>query len=161
MARFEDWEPGDRTFDAVVAGQTWHWVDPVAGAAKAMRVLRPGGRLALFWNTVKPSAEAAATFAAVYRRAAPSLPFDPWAGADPYRTVVEAASAGLDDPEVWRFAWEREYTRDAWLDQVPTAGGHHLLPPAELAALLRGLAEVTPDRFAMPYETVVVTATRG
>ena len=25
--------PGD--FDGVIAGQTWHWVDPVAGAAKA------------------------------------------------------------------------------------------------------------------------------
>ncbi|MCW2935319.1 MAG: hypothetical protein JWM19_6281 [Actinomycetia bacterium] len=29
-----------------VAAQAWHWVDPVAGAAKAAVVLRPGGRLA-------------------------------------------------------------------------------------------------------------------
>src|SRR5580692_1845495 len=35
VAKFEDWDPAGRAFDAVVAGQAWHWVDPVAGAAKA------------------------------------------------------------------------------------------------------------------------------
>jgi SAM-dependent methyltransferase len=42
VAKFEDWDPADRTFDAVIAAQAWHWVDPVAGAAKAAAVLRPG-----------------------------------------------------------------------------------------------------------------------
>ena len=53
---FEAWDPAGRTFDAVVAGQTWHWVDPVAGAAKAAEVLRPGGRLAVFWNVFQAAA---------------------------------------------------------------------------------------------------------
>jgi hypothetical protein len=43
MATFEAWEPAGRTFDAVVAGQAWHWVNPVAGAAKAAQVLREAG----------------------------------------------------------------------------------------------------------------------
>src|SRR5436190_13512061 len=38
VATFEAWEPAGRTFDAVVAGTAWHWVDPAAGAAKAARV---------------------------------------------------------------------------------------------------------------------------
>src|ERR687890_307786 len=50
VATFEAWDPAGRTFDAAVAGQAWHWVDPVAGGAKAASVLRPGGLLALFWN---------------------------------------------------------------------------------------------------------------
>src|SRR5947208_4459723 len=50
IATFEDWAPHGRRFDAVIAAQAWHWVDPVAGAAKAAQVLRPGGRLAVFWN---------------------------------------------------------------------------------------------------------------
>src|SRR5205085_1744530 len=41
VATFEAWDPGDRMFDAVIPGQAWHWVDPVAGAAKAAQVLRP------------------------------------------------------------------------------------------------------------------------
>jgi SAM-dependent methyltransferase len=47
VARFEAWDPAGRDFDAVIAGQAWHWVDPVAGAAGAARALRPGGRLAV------------------------------------------------------------------------------------------------------------------
>jgi SAM-dependent methyltransferase len=164
-SRFEDWEPRGRTFDAVVAGQTWHWVEPVAGAARAAEVLRPGGRLALFWNTVEPPAGMAAAFGEVYRRTAPSLPFSPFAVADPYATVAERATAGLgrafEMTEVWRYAWEHEYTRADWLDQVPTAGGHHLLPPGELQALVEGLGDVIEDRFTMPWVTVVVTARRA
>src|SRR5262245_51607749 len=48
VATFETWDPAGRTFDAVVAGQAWHWVDPMAGPSKAARVLRPGGRLTVF-----------------------------------------------------------------------------------------------------------------
>src|SRR3984957_3579617 len=33
MAKFEQWDAAGRTFDAVIAGQAWHWVDMAAGAA--------------------------------------------------------------------------------------------------------------------------------
>src|SRR6185312_13432455 len=71
VSTFEAWEPAGRVFDAVVAGQAWHWVDPVVGAAKAARVLRPGGRLVVFWNVEHPPADVAGAFAAVYDRLMP------------------------------------------------------------------------------------------
>lgn len=40
----------DASLDAVVLGQAWHWVDPVAASAEIGRVLRPGGTLGLIWN---------------------------------------------------------------------------------------------------------------
>jgi hypothetical protein len=45
-----EWDAAGRWFAAVAFGQTWHWIDPAAGAAKAVEDLRPGGRLAVFWN---------------------------------------------------------------------------------------------------------------
>lgn len=40
----------DASLDAVILGQAWHWVDPVAASAEAARVLRRGGVLGLIWN---------------------------------------------------------------------------------------------------------------
>jgi len=71
VATFEAWDPAGRTFDAVIAGQAWHWVDPAAGAVKAAQVLRPGGRLAAFWNAGQFPPEATAAFGAVYAEVAP------------------------------------------------------------------------------------------
>ncbi|HTF12537.1 MAG TPA: class I SAM-dependent methyltransferase [Asanoa sp.] len=110
VATFEDWDPAGRAFDAVVATQAWHWVDAVAGAAKAARVLRPGGRLVVFWNAGQPSPAAAAAFAAVTARVVPELPALP-----PDRPVLAAydtmcdtaadgmAKAGFGEPDRWRF----------------------------------------------------------
>jgi SAM-dependent methyltransferase len=40
----------DASVDAVTVGQAFHWFDVPRAMAEIMRVLRPGGRLALFWN---------------------------------------------------------------------------------------------------------------
>src|SRR3984885_9586932 len=75
VARFEDWDPAGRSFDAVVAAQAWHWVDPVAGAARAAAALRPGGRLAVFWNVFEPPAQLREAFGEVFLRVLPGSPF--------------------------------------------------------------------------------------
>ncbi len=41
----------DDSVDAVLVAQAWHWVDPKAAVPEVARVLRPGGRLGLVWNT--------------------------------------------------------------------------------------------------------------
>jgi SAM-dependent methyltransferase len=170
VAPFEAWDPAGRTFDAVVAGQTWHWVDPDAGARKAAAVLRPGGRLAAFWNVSAPPLELAEAFAAVYRRVLPDMPvFSRVPGLDGHSALHERAAEGIratgafEDPEQWRFGWERPYSRDEWLAVVPTSGGHSRFPPATLEELLAGLGaaiDAAGGSFTMRYAAIVVTAAR-
>jgi SAM-dependent methyltransferase len=173
VATFETWESAGRVFDAVVAGQAWHWVDPVAGAARAARALRPGGRLAVFWNAFEPPPDVAEAFAAVYRQVMPESPlFRGGAGTggpDAYRGVCATAADGIrkagtfGDPEQWRFDWDRRYSRDEWLDQVPTSGFWAQIPAAGQRELLAGIGaavDAAGGGFTMHYATVAVAAAR-
>jgi SAM-dependent methyltransferase len=148
VATFEAWDSAGREFDAVVAGQAWHWVDPVAGAAKAAQVLRPGGRLAAFWHVFAPPQDAAEAVGAVYRRVVPDSPLNLQARpeqADRNAALFTSKAAdgmreagGFGDPEQWRYDWERSYTRDEWLDQLASSGALTQLPPDKLAEVLEG-----------------------
>jgi hypothetical protein len=40
------------------------------------------------------------------------------------------------------FEWERTYSRDEWLDQLPTHSDHRTLPPDVLATLLERIGAV-------------------
>ena len=173
VATFEAWEPAGRKFDAVVAATAWHWVDPVAGAAKAAQALRPGGLLAPLWHVFHlPSAVADAS-AAVYRRIAPDSPVNAvstMSAMEVYQMMFDKAAAGIrqvggfSEPQQWRFDWEQSYTRDAWLDQMPTQGALTRLPPDQLAEVLAcvGAAiDAMGGSFTMAYSTVAVAAQRA
>jgi SAM-dependent methyltransferase len=47
----EDIPLPDDSVDAVLVAQAWHWFDPERAIKEVARVLRPGGRLGLVWNT--------------------------------------------------------------------------------------------------------------
>jgi SAM-dependent methyltransferase len=171
LTTFEKWDPADRMFDLVVAAQAWHWVDPIAGAAKAAQALTSCGRFAALWNAFLPPAQLGEAFADVYRRVQTGLPFNPWANSalDGYQALCDKAAVGLgqsgqfNEPERWRFDWDRSYGRHEWLDQVPTFGGHSQIPPVKLERLLAGIGEaidVAGGSFTMDYATVVITASR-
>jgi SAM-dependent methyltransferase len=173
VARFEEWRHPAADVDAVIAGQTWHWVDPTAGAARAGDVLRPGGRIALFWNAGDPEPGIARAFGAVYRSVDTGLPFAPWtdgrSAVHGYDAFLARAADGIRattefaEPRRLRFDWTATITTDAWLDQVPSNGGHSRIPADRLALLLDGLGRVVDDHggsFTMHYATVAVVADR-
>ena len=41
----------DNSVDVVLVAQAWHWMDADRAIPEVARVLRPGGRLGLVWNT--------------------------------------------------------------------------------------------------------------
>ena len=174
VATFETWDAAGREFDAVVAGTAWHWVDPVAGAVRAAQVLRPGGRIAPFHHVGQTPPEVTEAFADVYRRVVPDSPFNfsqlSGPPLDMYQALFDKIAGGIRQaggfsaPEQWRFDWERSYTRDEWLDQLPTLGALTQLAPGKLAEVLEGTGaaiDAIGGSFTMRYATVVVTAARA
>jgi len=173
VAAFETWEPAGRLFDGVVAGTAWHWVDPVAGAAKAAQVLRPGGLLAPFWHVFQPPRPMAEAFAAAFRRVVPDAPFTiptTKPSLDAYDSLISRAvdgirtAGGFGEPERWRFDWEHRYTRDEWLDHLPTSGALTRLPAEKLAEVLAEAGAAVDElggSFTMSITTVVAAATRA
>ncbi|MEU7216741.1 class I SAM-dependent methyltransferase [Nocardia iowensis] len=173
VATFEAWDPRGRTFDTVVSGQAWHWVDPVAGATKAAEVLRPGGQLAVFWNVNQPPPELAEAFAEVYRQVLPDSPIARMAATpvrEVYTTMGDTASEGIrrtsafGEPELRRFDWRQSYTRDEWLELSATTGLTTRLPQEVLNEVLVGLGaaiDAVGGSFTTQYTAAVVTAVRS
>jgi hypothetical protein len=146
----------------------------VAGAARAARVLRPGGRIAPFHHVFQSPPEVAEALAQVYRRVVPDSPLNlssqlTRSPLDAYQALFTKMADGIraagafSEPEQWRFDWERSYTRDDWLGQLPTLGAFTQLAPGQLADVLEGAGaaiDAIGGSFTMQYATVAVTASR-
>lgn len=165
--KFESWQDGGRRFDLLVSGQAWHWIEPSSGSAKAAAVLSAGGRVGLFWNHGVQDPEAQEELQVVYGRLAPHIDEDSILLGSPVARRIEAAAAGLrasgrfSDPEVRTFPWRKTYSREEWLDLLPTHSDHRTLPPERLAALLEGVGAVIDElggTLDVRYTTWLVSA---
>jgi SAM-dependent methyltransferase len=170
VATFEDWDPAGRTFDAVIAAQAWHWVDPVKGVTKALAVLRPGGLFAAFWHVFLPPAPVQDAFTEAFHRAVPDAPIDLRAlprQANPYQAMITAIAERLaadGTPEQLRYEWERTYTRDEWLDQLPTQGALTRATREQLAEIRTAVGaaiDALGGAFTHRFTTVGVAVTRA
>lgn len=127
----------DHSLDAVLLGQAWHWVDPVAASAEAGRVLRAGGVLGLIWNIRDES--------------------DPWVGrltAAMHGSHAEEMLAGsgpkVADPfeglEARTWTWTRSVTRAALLDMAASRSYVITAPAAGRAAILAAVSALFDER---------------
>jgi len=174
VAAFEGWDAAGRTFDRVTSAQAWHWLDLPVATAKAAAVLRPGGRLCLFWNAgCQPDAltdaleEVYATVVPLgghrlYRGYAANRAADLRTGLEAELDAV-SAEASFDGPTEQWFPWTRTYARDEWLDQLVSRSDHAALEPAVRERLVHAIGAAIDDHggsFVMHFETVLITATR-
>ena len=149
VAPFEDWTAADR-FDLVVSAQAWHWVDQNIAPTAAADALRPGGRLALLSNGYE-EVSLGDELDAVYRQYAPEIvakTFVLGRRAPGLRSAHAGSieACGRFGPvEERSFRWERTYTCDEWLDQLPTHSDHRTLPAEVLRTLLRNIRAVIDE----------------
>jgi len=165
-ATFESWDARGRRFDLLTAGQSWHWVDPWAGAAKATEVLRPGGRIGLFWNDSFLDPDVRAEIDALYAQHAPELvghsvlvglPIGPR-----YEATADVLRAsGFEGVRLEQFPHALTCSTARFVELTSTHSDHRTLPGASLEKLLAGLGAVIERRggeVEVRYETTLVTA---
>lgn len=152
------------SFDAVTAGRCWHWFDRPAAAAEVLRVLVPGGTLAIahFDRVALDAVGVLEVTQALIERWNPE-----WARSSPPLTfgggigiysewVRDVMRAGFCDIETFSFDLPVAYTHESWRGRVRSGGGvGGSLSSADLAAFDAELAQLLKRHF--PSEPLLVT----
>jgi SAM-dependent methyltransferase len=143
--------------DLVTVAQAFHWFDQQRAVPEIARVLRPGGRLALFWNVRDDRVPWVAELTRI-------------AGSDNSRaTRVRLHELTDFTPfEVHRFDMFQEMDRSGLIAHVRSRSGVASLPEVardRVVTQVERLCDEHPDlagrpRFRMPYVTEVYCATR-
>jgi SAM-dependent methyltransferase len=143
----------DNSVDAVLVAQAWHWFDPARAIPEVARVLRPGGRLGLVWNTRDERLGWVRELGRIIGR-----------DGDPLekKTTLPPPFAGLQRHQV---EWTNYLTPQALIDLVASRS-YCITSPAEVRTqtLDRELLATHPalantNGLALPYITVCVRAT--
>jgi len=147
----------DNAVDAVLVAQAWHWFDQEQAVAEIARVLRPGGRLGVLWNTRDERSGWVKDLGRIV-----GLEHD-----------RDNATVDLPEPftdiATHQVEWTNYITREALIDYVASRS-YCITSPAEVRT--RTLDEVrellvshpslaNATGLAMPYITVCVRATLG
>jgi len=145
----------DASVDLVTVGQAFHWFDLDRALPELARVLRPGGRLALFYNSRDASV--------AWVLALGGLIGDHRDNADAHRER-DPRVMGRFEPEAFaEFRHQQEFDADGLAELVGTRSYAIRMPADERAALLgrvRELARTHPQlvgrqHFYMPYVAAV------
>ncbi|HEX4225445.1 MAG TPA: class I SAM-dependent methyltransferase [Pseudonocardiaceae bacterium] len=143
----------DGSADAICYGQSWHWVEPEAGAHEARRVLTEDGVLALLWNIPDTRQQ---WVKELYQLSHP--------GEDPLRELRPMTLSGFAPGAMVRTDWRQRLARPEVVDLFSTFSRIATSPPAQRAALLDGVHEIVtthPDvadatEVELPYVCVAL-----
>jgi SAM-dependent methyltransferase len=147
----------DASVDAVTVAQAFHWFANDAALEEFRRVLRPGGRLAIVWNTrdlTQPLHRALHELLIPYRADEPRHYAGDW-----------EAAFRADGPFVQVLHWERphvqELSREGLVERALSTSFIAALPAAEqegVAERVRALAPTEPVGLAYRSELFVYDA---
>jgi SAM-dependent methyltransferase len=130
VSSFEQWDPGGERFDAVLAFNSFHWVDPEVRFAKSAEVLRGSGALAAvgmrfvvhdqadaLWMALQEDYEAVAGFGE------PRIHLD----AVKDRSAEFEESGYFRNVTVRRYLWDITFDADSYIALLHTSSWHRRL----------------------------------
>jgi len=128
-ASFDTWERPGLDVDMVFAASAWHWLDPSTRYARAARLLKPGGLLALvigghafpqdfdpFFTDIQSCYDVIGEGFAKWPPPTPEEVPDE-------RQAIEGSGL-FEDVRVRRYLWTVDYTADTYIDLLNTYSGH-------------------------------------
>ena len=169
VTRFEDAVLTESSFDLVAAATSWHWVETDIGYRKAHSLLKPSGKIALFWNahvphTTNPARE---PIRDAYLDVAPELadPRTPDPRPPRLRPRTRDTNERLLRPhQTPRLRLRVAYPIDRFLRLIDTYASHHALDPRRRSLLHSRLRIAADDQLSgtvtKPYETLLLLGTR-
>jgi SAM-dependent methyltransferase len=127
----------DDSVDAITVGQAFHWFRHDEAVPELHRVLRPGGRVALIWNSRDQDRPLQREFSALIR---PMIP--------PDRPPVGHSVKGLEESELFgpverrTFPFLQRLDADGLVDRISSVSFVAAAPADARAELERGLREI-------------------
>ncbi|MGC5222836.1 class I SAM-dependent methyltransferase [Micromonospora sp. DT81.3] len=148
----------DAGLDAIVFGQAWHWVEPVAGSREVGRALRSGGVLGLIWNVRDEAQEWVRRLTKIMHGSSAE---EMLSAGDP------PIAAPFDRIESREWRWTRPMTREALLAMARSRSYIITAAPEDRAAIETGLARLFDElglrgdaSIDLPYVTRAYRALR-
>lgn len=166
---FETADEQAGTYDAIVSATAFHWTDPQVSYAKAARLLRPHGHLALLTNAHASGGTQALIddeVRPVHLRLAPEM--GSWTFPS-VQAMRDLAGAGGDIAAVWArvdrklsdpppvddlfappavatYPWLASYDRDAYLRMLRTHSPYALMDPGRRTQLMAAVGGIIDER---------------
>jgi ubiquinone/menaquinone biosynthesis C-methylase UbiE len=158
----KDMPLGDGSADVVTVAQAFHWFDSEPALVEISRVLRPGGGVALIWNTWdadQPLQRSLHRIVERYRKGAPGHCYRERSDDEAWRsrwTSLLEGSPHFDGVEQRSFAMRQSFERERLRERIASISYIAALPREERQAALAevaGLAAGLPTRIDLDYVT--------